>query len=349
MTPASSTSTSTAPISRARARLHGRVRARRRSAYCPALRSARYGVRARPRVVGCVDPRRCERVRRRGDRPARVARAGSGRCTAGVVPQCGSQRVGIGVPDLDAAVDRIGRLGGRVWSEPTAHACRTEVTCASSWPTIPTGPRSNASRVRPHGCRSSRCAARISSTRLRSTVRSGSRNGHVSRPTPRTRRTCTFPGRWEWTRSCSRRPAEERCGSSSSDSASRCAAACRLAPPTPSGCGAPRCWWEISTPRGRARGVADRDARADCGDADGPGSPRVAFRVLPRPGPRSDRAHRTAPVNEFPGDFFARQDEADDARFYDFPRFVTHIDDAAIPRSVRCTKSSSCGAPSSIS
>jgi len=35
-------------------------------------------------------------------------------------------------------------------------------------------------------------------------------------------------------------------------------------------------------------------------------------------------------VNEFPGDFFARQDEGDDARFYDFPRFVTHIDDAAI-------------------
>jgi catechol 2,3-dioxygenase-like lactoylglutathione lyase family enzyme len=36
--------------------------------------------------------------------------------------ECGFQRVGIGVPDLDAAVDRIGRLGGSVWSEPTAHA-----------------------------------------------------------------------------------------------------------------------------------------------------------------------------------------------------------------------------------
>ncbi|MGH8977050.1 MAG: class I SAM-dependent methyltransferase [Acidimicrobiia bacterium] len=32
----------------------------------------------------------------------------------------------------------------------------------------------------------------------------------------------------------------------------------------------------------------------------------------------------------FPRDFFARQDETDDARFYDFPRFVTHIDDDAI-------------------
>jgi SAM-dependent methyltransferase len=35
-------------------------------------------------------------------------------------------------------------------------------------------------------------------------------------------------------------------------------------------------------------------------------------------------------VNELPRDFFARQDEGDDARFYDSPRFVTHIDDAAI-------------------
>jgi SAM-dependent methyltransferase len=35
-------------------------------------------------------------------------------------------------------------------------------------------------------------------------------------------------------------------------------------------------------------------------------------------------------VSEFPGDFFARADESDDAAFYDFPRYVTHIDEGAI-------------------
>jgi SAM-dependent methyltransferase len=38
----------------------------------------------------------------------------------------------------------------------------------------------------------------------------------------------------------------------------------------------------------------------------------------------------TESARGFPADFFARQDETDDARFYDFPRFVTHIDDDAI-------------------
>lgn len=32
----------------------------------------------------------------------------------------------------------------------------------------------------------------------------------------------------------------------------------------------------------------------------------------------------------FPDKIFRRQDESNDERFYDFPRFVTHIDDAAI-------------------
>ena len=32
----------------------------------------------------------------------------------------------------------------------------------------------------------------------------------------------------------------------------------------------------------------------------------------------------------FSSDFFRRQDESNDLRFYDFPRFVNHIDDAAI-------------------
>jgi SAM-dependent methyltransferase len=35
-------------------------------------------------------------------------------------------------------------------------------------------------------------------------------------------------------------------------------------------------------------------------------------------------------VTDFPRDFFARKDEADDAEFYSLPRFVTHIDDDAI-------------------
>jgi SAM-dependent methyltransferase len=35
-------------------------------------------------------------------------------------------------------------------------------------------------------------------------------------------------------------------------------------------------------------------------------------------------------VTEFPEGFFGRTDEADDAQFYAFPRFVTHIDDGAI-------------------
>jgi SAM-dependent methyltransferase len=33
---------------------------------------------------------------------------------------------------------------------------------------------------------------------------------------------------------------------------------------------------------------------------------------------------------EFPGGFFARDDETDDAVFYSYPRYVTHIDDGAI-------------------
>jgi len=33
---------------------------------------------------------------------------------------------------------------------------------------------------------------------------------------------------------------------------------------------------------------------------------------------------------DFPGGFFTRDDEADDAVFYSYPRYVTHIDDGAI-------------------
>jgi SAM-dependent methyltransferase len=36
------------------------------------------------------------------------------------------------------------------------------------------------------------------------------------------------------------------------------------------------------------------------------------------------------PEPTFPGEIFRRQDESADERFYDFPRFVTHIDEAAI-------------------
>jgi len=35
-------------------------------------------------------------------------------------------------------------------------------------------------------------------------------------------------------------------------------------------------------------------------------------------------------TNPFKPEHFAREDDEDDARFYDFPRMVTHIDDAAI-------------------
>lgn len=35
-------------------------------------------------------------------------------------------------------------------------------------------------------------------------------------------------------------------------------------------------------------------------------------------------------MSEFPDGFFARGDEADDAEFYSYPRYVTHIDDGAI-------------------
>ena len=34
--------------------------------------------------------------------------------------------------------------------------------------------------------------------------------------------------------------------------------------------------------------------------------------------------------NEYPDGFFARSDETDDAEFYAYPRYVTHIDDGAI-------------------
>ena len=36
--------------------------------------------------------------------------------------ECGFQRVGIGVPDLDAAIARIAAHGGSVWSAPAEHA-----------------------------------------------------------------------------------------------------------------------------------------------------------------------------------------------------------------------------------
>lgn len=36
------------------------------------------------------------------------------------------------------------------------------------------------------------------------------------------------------------------------------------------------------------------------------------------------------PEPTFPSEIFRRQDESADERFYDFPRFVTHIDEAAI-------------------
>ena len=39
-----------------------------------------------------------------------------------------------------------------------------------------------------------------------------------------------------------------------------------------------------------------------------------------------DHRHET----EFPSGFFTRDDESDDAGFYAFDRFVTHIDDGAI-------------------
>jgi SAM-dependent methyltransferase len=39
---------------------------------------------------------------------------------------------------------------------------------------------------------------------------------------------------------------------------------------------------------------------------------------------------RSARYDGFPAGFFTRSDEADDARFYDSPRIVTHIDDVAI-------------------
>ena len=32
----------------------------------------------------------------------------------------------------------------------------------------------------------------------------------------------------------------------------------------------------------------------------------------------------------FPPELFARVDDTDDGRFYDFPRLVTHVDDATI-------------------
>jgi SAM-dependent methyltransferase len=42
--------------------------------------------------------------------------------------------------------------------------------------------------------------------------------------------------------------------------------------------------------------------------------------------------NRVAMAEPFPGEFFRRIDESDDALFYNFPRFVVHIDDWAIAR-----------------
>ena len=40
--------------------------------------------------------------------------------------------------------------------------------------------------------------------------------------------------------------------------------------------------------------------------------------------------HREPEGVDYPDGFFARGDETDDAEFYSFPRYVTHIDDGAI-------------------
>ena len=245
--------------------------------------------------------------------------------------ECGFQRVGIGVPDLDAAVDRIGRLGGRVWSEPTAHALPDGSHVRLVMANDPDGTaieciEGAATRVsfvavccsdleyslafyRALGFEERACFASdtADAAHLHLPGPMGMDEIMLSAPGGGEVRLVLVGFRVPLRASCARSP--RQCAR---DVAYRVAGG--------------------RSRRGvrRARGVADRDARADRGDADGPGSPRVAFRVLSWAGPRSHRAHRTATVNEFPGDFFARQDEADDARFYDFPRFVTHIDDAAI-------------------
>ena len=48
-----------------------------------------------------------------------------------------------------------------------------------------------------------------------------------------------------------------------------------------------------------------------------------------RPTYRADMSSRSRP-DVFPPGFFSRQDDGDDAAFYAFDRFVTHIDDGAI-------------------
>src|SRR5438132_10407045 len=67
-------------------------------------------------------------------------------------------------------------------------------------------------------------------------------------------------------------------------------------------------------------------------ERDAPPSPRThasrGFVVVIDSGQRSTEA--LAVANDFPSGFFARGDESNDADFYSYPRYVTHIDAGAI-------------------
>src|SRR5262249_52903857 len=103
------------------------------------------------------------------------------------------------------------------------------------------------------------------------------------------------------------------------------------------------CGWRARV-RGQPRpdrAGAPRRRVVDGADARAPARDR--FRGVPRPAldvrrrnrarvPRGGDVHvvEGRVMTEFPPGFFERSDEPDDAEFYGFPRYVTHIDDGAI-------------------
>ena len=299
---------------------------------------------AQPGTAFGLDPRAgtrgCSSARTASTAARSTCSSGRSRCPVGAPPASfvttGFQRLGIA-----RARPRRGRGRASVDSGERSGVTSRRTRCANGghvrlvMGNDPDGTAIELHRgQRPAACRSSR---RLFGSRAvarllpRARLRGGrARFASDAAPTPRT---CTFHGPVAFDESrCSRRRAVARCISSSSVSAmprGRPRAGSR--PRTRSACGALALLvgdLDAACAELAALRIETSRRRSRC--AMGPGLPVLRFVCFARAGRRSDRAHRTAAVNEFPADFFARQDEAQTTEFYDFPRFVTHIDDAAI-------------------
>jgi catechol 2,3-dioxygenase-like lactoylglutathione lyase family enzyme len=202
-------------------------------------------------------------------------RAAPRRCTAASFSSAGSS-VGIGVPDLGAAVDRIGRLGGGIWSTPTEHALPdgshvrlvmandpdgTAIECIEGAAT-----RVSFVAVCCSDLEYSLAFYRGLGFEERARFASDTADAahlHLPGPMGMDEIMLSAPGGGE----VRARPRRSAC----------LRATGRPGPPARSACGAPRCWWEISARHVPEARRANRDARPHRGDADGPGPPALRF------------------------------------------------------------------------